>query len=85
MSIETDDQGQFLAKIRVAQLDVPPDFRMQVPVSVELADGRVVQLALFVTGRVTETELPAIPVEPTRIRLDPDGSVLAEVREVQWP
>jgi len=80
---ETPD-GQFGAKLRVEQQNVPDDFKMIVPVMFEFQDDQWAEVQLTVQGPVTELEIPVLPLEPKRIRLNPGEAVLAEVRDVRW-
>jgi len=80
---ETPD-GEFGAKLRVEQQNVPDDFKMIVPVMFEFQDDQWAEVQLTVQGPVTELEIPQLPLEPKRVRLNPGEAVLAEVRDVRW-
>jgi hypothetical protein len=80
---ETPD-GQFGAKLRVEQENVPDDFKMIVPVMFEFPDDQWAEIQLTVEGPLTELEIPQLPLEPKQIRLNPGEAVLAEVHDVRW-
>jgi Peptidase family M1 domain len=76
------DHG-YVAKIRVRQEDVPPDFFMPVPLRIELADGTHAYLRVNVRGPLTEGEF-RLPAEPKQMELNPLESVLADVKTEGW-
>jgi aminopeptidase N len=74
--------GKHTLRIRVRQTDVPDDFAMVVPLSIEFADGRAM-VRVIVKGPLTEATLN-LPEAPTRVELNPLESVLAEVNTEGW-
>lgn len=73
--------GQWRVKCRVEQSNVPDAFRMPVFVRVDFgADGWARQ-RVWVTGKVTEFELPLAPMQPTSVKFNDLESVLCEVVE----
>jgi hypothetical protein len=74
--------GKHTLRIRVRQTDVPDDFAMVVPLSIEFADGRAM-VRVIVKGPLTEATLN-LPEAPTRVELNPLESVLAEVKTEGW-
>jgi Peptidase family M1 domain len=70
--------------IRVAQEDVPDDFKMYVPLLVDFgADGQA-RLRMMVEGPLTEVDLPMMPRKPDRLVFNDLQSVLAEVKDDGW-
>jgi hypothetical protein len=80
---ETPD-GQFAARLRIEQQDVPHNFKMVLPVMLEFEGDQWAQYQLIVQGPLTEVDIPPLPLEPRRIRLNHGEAVLAEVNEVSW-
>jgi hypothetical protein len=76
--------GQFRVRLRVQQEDVPDDFLMYVPVTLDLGKDRVARLRVKVTGPRTEVDLPPMPAEPKAVRFNDLEGVLANVKEVSW-
>ncbi|HTM56845.1 MAG TPA: M1 family aminopeptidase, partial [Candidatus Udaeobacter sp.] len=82
--IERDPSGGYVVHGRVAQSNVPPGFRMEVPVRVEYDQGRFDRLRVHVEGPVTEFRLPASHEAPKRVVFNDLESVLCEVVETPW-
>lgn len=80
---ERRSDGQHVVRLRVRQSDVPDEFRMSVPLFIELADGERLFVRLDVRGPLTEAELP-LSAEPKSVELNPLESVLAEVKQEGW-
>jgi aminopeptidase N len=78
------DGGQFRVRLRVKQENVPDDFQMYVPVTVDLGKDRVVRLRVKVRGPATEVDLPLVPAEPKGLRFNDLDGVLAEVKMESW-
>jgi hypothetical protein len=78
------DGGQFRVRLRVKQENVPDDFQMYVPVTVDLSKDRVVRLRVKVRGPATEVDLPLVPAEPKGLRFNDLDGVLAEVKMESW-
>jgi hypothetical protein len=69
----------------VEQHNVPEDFQMYVPVTVDLGDDRVARFRVKVRGPTSEIELPVVlPAKPKAIRFNDLDGVLAEVKMVGW-
>jgi len=79
---EPQAAGKHTLRIRIRQADVPDDFSMLVPLSIEFADGRAM-VRVMVKGPLTEAAL-TLPEAPTRVTLNPLESVLAEVKTEDW-
>jgi aminopeptidase N len=78
------DGGQFRVRLRVVQENVPDDFQMYVPVTLDLGKDRVARLRVKVRGPQTEIDLPLMPAEPKSLRFNDLDGVLAEVKTVDW-
>ncbi|MBI5168568.1 MAG: hypothetical protein HZA61_03675 [Candidatus Eisenbacteria bacterium] len=71
--------GQWRVKGRVTQSNVPESFKMPVFVRVDFGDDGWSRERVWVTGRVTEFELPLAPKKPTAVKFNDLESVLCEV------
>jgi aminopeptidase N len=81
---QSADNGQFKVRLRVRQENVPDDFQMYVPVTVDLGKDRVVRLRVKVRGPSTEVDLPLVPAEPKSLRFNDLDGVLGEVKMEGW-
>jgi hypothetical protein len=79
-----DVEGGYRMTLRVRQEDVPEDFRMVVPVTLDFGDEGSATVRVLVTGAVTEVDLPLLPREPDEILFNDYASVLAEVDHEGW-
>lgn len=82
--VEPAPEGKYRMTVRVRQENVPDDFQMYVPVSVDLGQNRWARLRVKVQGPVSEIALPLMPLEPQGIRFNELESVLAEVKMERW-
>jgi hypothetical protein len=78
------DNGQYLVKLQVAQANVPEDFQMYVPVTLDLGNDRIARLRVKVRGPKSEIDLPLMPAEPKALKFNDLDGVLAEVKMVDW-
>jgi hypothetical protein len=78
------DGGQYKVRLRVQQANVPEDFQMYVPVTLDLGNERVARLRVKVRGPLSEIDLPLMPSEPKAVRFNDLDGVLAEVKMVGW-
>ncbi len=76
--------GKYRVTLRVDQENVPEDFLMYVPVSIDLGDNRWARARVRVQGPRSEIELPLIPGRPKGLRFNDFDGVLAEVKMVKW-
>jgi hypothetical protein len=76
--------GKWRVQLRVRQADVPDDFRMPVPVTVDLGNNRFARLRVNVQGPVTEIDLPLMPGQPRDVRFNELDGVLCEVKLEKW-
>jgi hypothetical protein len=81
---ETAEDGSSRVRMRVRQEDVPPDFRMVVPVLLDFGDAGQATVQVTVEGAETETLLPPLPMEPLDVVFNPNEAVLAETRREGW-
>jgi hypothetical protein len=82
--VEEDEAGMYPIKVRIRQVGVPEDFRMYLPLQLDFEDGASMKVQVFVTGELTEGELPPMTREPTKLVLIPSEEVLATVKNVRW-
>ena len=80
---QTGPDGQFQVALRVRQEDVPDDFMMYVPVTVDLGKDQVARFRVKVKGPLTEVSLP-VPAKPKEVRFNDLEGVLAEVKNESW-
>jgi hypothetical protein len=78
------DNGQYRVKLQVAQANVPEDFQMYVPVTLDLGNDRIARLRVKVRGPKSEIDLPPMPAEPKALKFNDLDGVLAEVKMVDW-
>ncbi len=81
---ETAEDGTALVRMRIRQEDVPPDFRMVVPVLLDFGDAGQATVQVTVEGAETETLLPPLPMAPVDVVFNPNEAVLAETRREGW-
>lgn len=78
--LEQNQEGNYLAHCRVEQQDVPPDFKMYVPLDIEFEGDSHYYLRVLVDAPVVEFDLPPLATKPKKIKLNPFESVLARVK-----
>ncbi|MEE9472630.1 MAG: M1 family aminopeptidase, partial [Acidimicrobiia bacterium] len=83
-NVEEAEGGRYRVQLKVEQNNVPDDFRMYVPVSVDLGNDRWARLRLLVEGPVAVIELPLMPYEPRDVKFNDLQGVLCEEKEVRW-
>ena len=81
---ERAENNQYRVTLRVEQTDVPDDFQMPVPVTVELKDKRQGRFRVNIKGPRTEVALPLLPAEPKTVKFNDLEGVLADVKVVAW-
>jgi hypothetical protein len=81
---EPAENGQYRVTLRVAQENVAEDFRMFVPVTVDLGDGRQGRFRVNVQGRESTIPLPLLPGRPRTVKFNELEGVLADVKMVAW-
>jgi hypothetical protein len=68
-------------ELRQVQPEAWGTFRLRLPVRVELANGQVVDFVVRL-DEATATFARPLPARPTRLVLDPEGTLLMETVEV---
>ena len=82
--VQETDSEQFIVSLRIDQRGVPNGFQMVVPIEFDFEDGQSVRYQLIVKGPGIEVDVPALPLRPKRIVLNPGEAVLAKVKNVRW-
>lgn len=77
------DSG-YVVRCRVVQQNVPPAFRMFLPVQVTTVKGESMRVRVLVTGDRVEFELPPVSSEPAEVVFNYLDSVLCGEEEVDW-
>jgi hypothetical protein len=80
---QVGSDGQYQVMLRVKQEDVPDDFMMYVPVTVELGKDQKVRFRVKVKGPLTEVTLP-VPAKPKEVKFNDFEGVLADVKNEGW-
>ncbi|MGH7525617.1 MAG: M1 family metallopeptidase [Gemmatimonadales bacterium] len=78
------ENGQYRVKLRVRQENVPDDFQMYVPVTLDLGKDRKARFRVKVKGPLSEIELPLLPAQPKNLKFNDMEGVLAEVKTEGW-
>jgi hypothetical protein len=76
--------GQYRVRMRVRQENVPDDFQMYVPVTLDLGKDRIARVRVKVAGPLSDIELPLMPAAPKSVKFNDFEGVLAEVKMVDW-
>ncbi|HET9293434.1 MAG TPA: M1 family aminopeptidase [Gemmatimonadales bacterium] len=77
--------GKFRVRLRVRQEQVPDEFQMYVPVTVELGKDSWARARVKIKGPLTEVELPVLlPTAPKSVRFNDLQGVLADVKSMAW-
>ncbi len=74
-----DAQGRYIASLRVRQSDVPPGFKMSVPVVAELPGGKVGRVRVMVDEPDETFPIP-FPEKPRSLTFNPGFEVLAKTK-----
>jgi peptidase M1-like protein len=82
--VSSVEGGKYRVRLRVRQEQVPDDFQMYVPVTVELGKDSRARARVKIKGPLTELELPLMPSEPKSVRFNDLDGVLAEVKSMGW-
>lgn len=73
------EDGTFIVRMVVRQMEVPETFRTYVPIRVDFANGQFTRLRVHLIGPVSEFDLPPLPLQPERIVFNDMESVLCRV------
>ncbi len=77
--------GQHRVRLRVRQENVPPEFMMYVPVTVDLGNNRLARARIRVTGATSEIDFPVpLPGPAKAVRFNDMMGVLADVKNEGW-
>src|SRR4030095_4281507 len=74
-----DAKGQYAVTLKVRQSDVPPGFKMSVPVAVDLGNGKTERRRVMVE-QAEETFTWSFAEKPRGVVFNPGSEVLAKVR-----
>ncbi|MFA6571722.1 MAG: M1 family aminopeptidase [Bacteroidota bacterium] len=77
-------EGKYKVHCRVKQSEVPPDFKMIVPLKIDFGDDKFTRVKALITGKVMEFDLPLMPLEPKKIIFNDLESVLCDVNTESW-
>ncbi|MDP8208183.1 MAG: M1 family aminopeptidase [Candidatus Electryonea clarkiae] len=83
-SYEKNAEDQYILICRISQKDVPPDFKMIVPLTIKFEGGQEADLPIWVRQPVTKFELPPLPLKPKQVLLNRNNAVLAKVEYCEW-
>ena len=81
---ERTPEGKYKVTCRVEQRDVPPGFRMPVPIRIDFADGRFTWTRILVQSPSAEFELPLMDLAPKAIVFNDLQSVLCRMEPMKW-
>ncbi|MDZ7266469.1 MAG: M1 family aminopeptidase [candidate division KSB1 bacterium] len=70
---------EYIVRVHVRQQDVPPDFNMPVPVTVEYADGFTLTRRVQVSHEGGLLEFPAYPARVSRVVFNTGNAVLCRI------
>lgn len=76
--------GKFAVTCRVRQHNVPPEFRMPVPICADFGNKVVSVYQVTITGADMTFELPVMDARPSELYFNFMNSVLCEVDTVDW-
>ncbi|MBI3258827.1 MAG: hypothetical protein HYZ54_05065 [Ignavibacteriae bacterium] len=79
-----EQEGKFRVSCQIYQVNVPPDFRMSIPIKVDFGNNQIVRVRAMVTGKKAEFDLPLMPLKPKDVILNDLESVLCEVETMDW-
>jgi hypothetical protein len=76
---EKSADGKIIVTCKIIQENVPDDFKMYVPIRINLSNDRFARMRIEVKGKETTVKLPPLPEEPDEIIFNDLNSVLCEV------
>lgn len=82
--VTEEPDGKFKVTCKVKQDNVPPEFKMSVPIRVGFGDDQFARMRVFITGQESVFDLPLMPKRPKNILFNDLESVLCEVEDVDW-
>jgi len=78
---DRDSTGRYTATCSVHSEGVDENFKMYVPLEIEIDRGRMAYIRVLIEGPEYSFSLPSLPKIPLSLRLNPFESVLARVRQ----
>lgn len=81
---EKTPDDKFKVHVRVEQKEVPPDFKMSIPIKIVFENGSSARIRVFITGAKSEFDLPPLASAPKEIIFNDLESVLATVKIEDW-
>jgi hypothetical protein len=72
------EDGKYIVSCRVAQQDVPADFKMLVPLTVLFDKDRYIHLKIWVDQPLLTIDLPLLPYKPKKIIFNTYDAVLCQ-------
>ena len=78
---EKDKKGKYTAHGQIITIGVTKDFKMYVPLEIDIDNNRKAYLRLLVDKSPFEFSLPDLPQKPKKLILNPFESVLAKVKQ----
>ncbi len=81
---EITDGGKYQVYCKMKQNNVPPDFKMYIPILVKFDNDQFARLRIFANGSNAIVKLPLLPLEPEEIIFNDLNSVLCEVDYTEW-
>ena len=76
--------GKWKVEVRVAASETPDDFRMPVPVRIDLGEGRSVRFRVEVAGKEGTSSVEGLDAEPKDVEFNEFAGVLCEVKKEAW-
>lgn len=76
---EKSAEGKVIVSCKIIQENVSDDFKMYVPIRINLSNDRFARMRIEVKGKETTVKLPPLPEEPEEIIFNDLNSVLCEV------
>lgn len=76
--------GNYQIRIRVKQENVPPTFKMFIPIGIYGSNKQVARVRTFITNEVCEFDLPPVSFEPEKIKFNDLESVLCDYEDEDW-
>jgi hypothetical protein len=76
---EKSTDGKIIVTCKIIQENVSDDFKMYIPIKINLSNDRFARMRIEVKGKETTVKLPPLPEEPEEIIFNDLNSVLCEV------
>ncbi len=79
-----EQDGKYKVSCQIYQVNVPPDFKMSIPIKIDFGNNQIARVRAMVTGKKAEFDLPLMPLKPKDVVLNDLESVLCEVETMDW-